>query len=436
MEKRAFLYQMPYLAILGFLALFFWTFKLEYIGIPLFMLWFVVLLVTKEDSTPSIPVLFASLFMISQTEWSFSQIPLYLYLTPVMILIGFFIHIIKYKVRLFYGKLLFGLSLFLVAMLLSTINASYVDFYYVFYVFIGFVYVLVYLFYRNTVEANKLHYLIQTMLVMGSLISLEVFIYYLRVPSILEAIEQKTINLGWGVSNFVATYLILFIPATFYYAKISKTNFSWLFLGIFQIVMLLFTLSRGGILTFVIVFAFLLFYLFKSKYWKTTFFNFVAIILIFSILLYSNIGLFEAIFSRFRMLFFDTSGRINIYVDALRTFIRNPLFGAGIFSRIDQLGAFRMYHNTILHTLASFGIVGFIALCILVVASFKVVLYQNKPKTIVLGIALLGANIHGLIDNVFYMPQFMILFLVILAVIEQSNHHYDYYMKSEIEVRL
>jgi hypothetical protein len=436
MEKRAFIYQMPYLGILGFLALFFWTFKLEYIGIPLFLVWFVILLITKKDSSPSIPVLFSSLFMISQTEWSFSQIPLYLYFTPVMILLGFIIHIIKFKVRLFYGKLLLGLILFLVAMLLSTINASYVDFYYIFYGLIGFVYVLVYLFYRNTIESNKLHYLIQTMVVMGSLIALEVFIYYLRVPSILEAIENKTINLGWGVSSFVATYLILFIPATFYYAKITKTNFSWLFLGIFQIVMLLFTLSRGGILTFSVVFVFLLYYLFKSKYWKKTLLNFIGIILIFSILLYSNLELVNAIFSRFKMLLFDATGRMNIYLDALRTFIRYPLFGAGIFSRIDQLGAFRMYHNTILHTLASFGIVGFIALCILIVVSFKIVIYQNKPKTIVLGIALLGANIHGLIDNVFYMPQFMIIFLVIIAVIEQSNHHFDYYMESEIESRL
>ncbi|MDD3123051.1 MAG: hypothetical protein PHC62_05980, partial [Candidatus Izemoplasmatales bacterium] len=121
MEKRAFIYQMPYLGILGFLALFFWTFKLEYIGIPLFLVWFVILLITKKDSSPSIPVLFSSLFMISQTEWSFSQIPLYLYFTPVMILLGFIIHIIKFKVRLFYGKLLLGLILFLVAMLLSTI---------------------------------------------------------------------------------------------------------------------------------------------------------------------------------------------------------------------------------------------------------------------------------------------------------------------------
>ena len=41
-------------------------------------------------------------------------------------------------------------------------------------------------------------------------------------------------------------------------------------------------------------------------------------------------------------------------------------------------------------------------------------------KTILL-IALIGANIHGMVDNVYYMPQFMIIFFIIIAGVENYN---------------
>jgi len=36
-------------------------------------------------------------------------------------------------------------------------------------------------------------------------------------------------------------------------------------------------------------------------------------------------------------------------------------------------------------------------------------------------IALFGANIHGMVDNVYYMPQFMVIFFIIIAAVENHN---------------
>jgi hypothetical protein len=44
----------------------------------------------------------------------------------------------------------------------------------------------------------------------------------------------------------------------------------------------------------------------------------------------------------------------------------------------------------------------------------------NVEKAILL-IALIGANIHGMVDNVYYMPQFMIIFFIIIASVENHN---------------
>ncbi|MDD3478568.1 MAG: O-antigen ligase family protein, partial [Candidatus Izemoplasmatales bacterium] len=153
--------------------------------------------------------------------------------------------------------------------------------------------------------------------------------------------------------------------------------------------------------------------------------NVFAILLIIAAVISSNMDLFVAIYDRFRVLLFDSSGRMDLYQEAINQFLAHPLLGAGIYARLDETGGLRMYHNTILHTAASFGILGLLALGWQFVVSFQIMMHQIKTKTTILALSLLFANLHGMVDNVYYMPQFMILFFVILAVTEVSNQHYD-----------
>ncbi len=431
--KRYFFDKTIYLVLVNLLSFLFWVLHLEYIGLPLFLLGMVILLLFQKETMYTIPILFASLFMISQTEWNFSLIPFYLYLVPVLLFLGFIIHIVRYKVKLFSGELLLPVLMLFMSMLLSTTNAVDVNIYYLFYMLVALIYLFIYLFYRSTISGNFIHYLLKIMVFVGVLIAFQVLAFYIKVDDIIIAIQTKELDLGWGLSNFVATYLIMFIPATFYYIKISKHNLFYIVLGVFQILMLLLTLSRGGILTFTVIFPFLLFYLFHTGEWKKTAINLLVSLGIVIIVIYSNFALFEAIYLRFKELLFDDSGRFEIYELAIEKFLSHPLFGVGVFSRIDALGDFRMYHNTFLHTLASFGLVGIVALIWQFARVYKIVIHQIKTKTMILGISLLGANIHGLIDNVYYMPQFMILFFVIIAVIEVSNRHYDYFVDELIQ---
>lgn len=434
MRIQTILYRFPYLIGIGLYTLFIWAFQLGYIGVPISILAMLVILFFVRDSSPTLPILFSLLFMISHANWELGNIPIYIFAIPVFLTIGYVIHIIKYKTSLAHGKLLIALLALEVASFLSMINSfQRMDLMYSIY---GLFLLLTYLFYRNTIHANRIHYFIQNMIVFGMVVSLEVFIHYLRVPDYWDSIASQSINLGWGNTTEVSAFLLLFIPATFYYAKLTKFNFTWIFLGFFEIIMLLLCFSRGGILTFLFVFIFLLIYVFRSKYWRSSLSHYIIILLIATVLIYSNWGLFEAIFHRFRELLLNDINRIPIYETSIAKFLNHPLFGNGVIFYQEPLSGMELSYNLFLQTLVWFGIVGGMALLYQLGCVFQVVIYQTRPKTRILGISLMGAFILGMIDNVYYMPQFMMIYLIMMAFIETSNRHFDYYLIEDFDARM
>ncbi|MCK7484232.1 MAG: hypothetical protein MZU97_00810 [Bacillus subtilis] len=98
---------------------------------------------------------------------------------------------------------------------------------------------------------------------------------------------------------------------------------------------------------------------------------------------------------------------------------RFPLFGGGIFARYDT--AYRMYHNTFLHVMATLGAVGLIGLLHQLYVQFIVLLRNLDRRRIIFIIALLGAHAHGMVDNIYLMPQFMIIIMIIVANFENAN---------------
>jgi len=416
-----FTYSTPYLLLASLAAVVFWTLHLENIGIPIILGLMFLQFVLFRDATPSAPLLFAGLFMYSQTPESFNDIPLFLYLTPVTIIVGMIVHIIRFKTHFWHGKMLWGILIMVLAMFLSMINAEELSVNYFFYAVVGLLYALIYLFYRNSIESDHIAYLLKAMVLMGIVVSVEVMIFYLRVDDVALALQTKAIKLGWGISNYIATYLVMFIPTTIYFAKQAKHNIFWIALSLFEIIMLLFTASRGGILAFAVISLPLLIYLLKSKQWKRTLLNFVLSVGAITFIVLLKLDLFTALFFRFRNLMLDDSGRFEIYREAIAVFAEYPLFGGGLFARIDGNEVYHMYHNTFLHTLATLGLVGLVGLLWQLWVQITVVFRQMKQTTFILGISLLGAHIHGMVDNIYFMPQFMVLMLIIVSIVEKSN---------------
>ncbi|HAQ56844.1 MAG TPA: hypothetical protein DCR44_05550 [Acholeplasmatales bacterium] len=416
-----FLNSFAYQIMISLATILVWTMGWETYGLPAALGLMFILFVFRKDTMATIPLFLNALFMISHTGWTFADVPFYIYLTPVAIILGMTIHVIRYRVSLFKGAMLPGSLVMLAAVGLSTFNAGEtLSVMYGFYAFVGFLYVIVYLFYRNTIQGDHVKYLIRLMFLLGLVISAEVLIFYLRVDDVIYAIENKQINLGWGISNYIATYLILFIPMTFYYAKTTKMPYLWIIVGIFEGIMLLFTVSRGGIIAFAGTFVLCVVYLMVQKKWWHTALHFLSAFGIIALVAWIGKDFFITLYARLANLLLDDTGRIPIWLDAIAKFKEHPLFGNGLFARLDEAGDYRMFHNTILHTAATFGLVGLVALGMQVFVQFKWILQRRTPEAVFLAIALLGAHMHGMVDNIYYMPQFMIVIVIILAVCENA----------------
>ncbi|MFW5794240.1 MAG: O-antigen ligase family protein [Bacillota bacterium] len=412
-----------YFALLSAFTLFSWYNGLDFLGISVFVIATFFILIFSKNSIHILPFILNMLFMISQTEWSLDTIPMYLYIIPIVLLSGFIIHYFKYREDVKRGKLTFPLLLMFIAMVFSIFNTNIFDLNYIFYLVIGVFYLVIYLFLIKSIKGNNLYYLLRLFACLGVMISLQVFLFYISAEDIIKAIETKDIDLGWGISNFVATYLIVFITSTVYFLKHSKYKILFSFIIAFEIFMLLFTLSRGGILAFIAILPLLVLYLFHEYENKKQMILYTIIIFFILIgVIYSNTSYFIPIWERFIALPDQHLARIDLWKEAFSKFKEYPLFGAGLFARVEG-DYFGFYHNTIMHTLATLGILGLISLLWQGITVLIIFLKNYNSEKIILLIALLGANFHGMVDNVYFMPQFMILFFVIVSVVEIYNRN-------------
>jgi O-antigen ligase len=157
-----------------------------------------------------------------------------------------------------------------------------------------------------------------------------------------------------------------------------------------------------------------------QKRWWHTALHFLAAFGAIAVAAWVGREFFVTLYGRLSVLLLDDTGRIPIWLEAIAKFKEHPLFGNGLFARLDEGGDFRMFHNTVLHTAATLGLVGLAGLTMQVFVQFKWVLRRRTPEAVFLGIALLGAHMHGMVDNIYFMPQFMIVIVIIVAVCENA----------------
>ncbi len=423
MSEKNFFQSLPYFILISLGTLAFWYFQREDIGMLVYGLIVFILLAFFKNSLHSIPYILNALFMISQTEWDLTTIPLFLYYVPMAAVIGMIIHSIIYKTNIFKGKFFVGVALLAVAALVSTvINDFGFDMNVLMILVVAVFLVSLYGFFANSLEFDNNVYLIKVFAVLGGMIACQVALYYLNPEvDIQYALEHKTINLGWGISNFIATYLIIFISTTVYFVKKYKLHIIWIIIMLFEVAMLAFTLSRAGIIAFIVTSILLIIYMFVGYERKgNLLFNLVLGFVVASGIAYLFKDYFITIWDRLELFGLDDNGRLAIWQDGWSKFTENLWFGAGVFAReVDE--GLRMYHNTVLNILAWFGIFGGIALLIQFFSFVKIFLFRFSSEKAILLIALIGANLQGMVDNTYMMPQYMIIMFITIAIVENAN---------------
>ncbi len=129
-------------------------------------------------------------------------------------------------------------------------------------------------------------------------------------------------------------------------------------------------------------------------------------------------GLLETIINKFLHSFVNDNGRSRLYIQAWGLFISNPLFGTSfgnsastiMNSKTSYAGGF--FHSTIMHTLASAGIVGLLAFAFLYVQRFRAIGKNSTVFSYFALISILMFSVYATVDNGEY--HFTVLYATII----------------------
>lgn len=356
------------------------------VALTIMLLIIAAILVLQKDVAP---VLFLALMTMCVLPTT--HLPKYLWVVAIpagIVACAAIFHIVYYRIEDFkFGKLFFPMLLFLVAILLGGIGSklpSSPKGMLMGGLLLAIAPLFVYsisLNYANR-EKSACNYMARIAAYFGLAIVFELAIYYIfKVPTMRA--EYYVPHLGWGVSNTIATYLLLSFPMCFYlYVKTQgKMAYVYLLAGLAEFVSVILTTSRGatifGILEFLCTAIVTMFVVDKKK--RKEYIIFAAIMLAINLaalgLLYKRVVNF---ISRMFSDGMNDSGRFELYREALACFFEYPIFGVGLgyigkWDRLNNTIGIYMFHNTILQYCASLGLVGLTAYAYLYFARLEMI---------------------------------------------------------------
>lgn len=243
---------------------------------------------------------------------------------------------------------------------------------------------LLYFIFSCTVKWEKfdLDYFAWTGLIIGLVVAAEVcIIYIVNDVFVGGSILRERIYSGWGCYNNIGAMISLSIPFAFYFACTKKRSSLFFAVACLLLIAVFFSASRGSTLGAVIIFLISLGYtFFKCKNKKE--FR-ISLLILVGIIAVCELVFHEQLSHAFEMIpglshvdndqvVLDDSGRIEIYKNGIKIFLRHPIFGQSFypieydlysFSQLQQFKSFfpPRWHNTVVQMLTSCGLVGMIA---------------------------------------------------------------------------
>ncbi len=405
-----------------------------FIGLASILLLCASLLILQKDILPVVPPLFMAMCIISST-----RMPEYMWAISIfagLVAVAVIFHIIYYKNEKYrVGKLFLPQVLLVIVILIggigsrfeSTQNGKLMAF-----VLIGMCPLFISLMLINYVDVNRdvLNYFAKTAIYFGVLISLELTLYYIIKLDFVRQYLYEAPHLGWGVSNTVATFLLITFPFGFYLFTKETKNFLgilYLILGAIEYLAIFLTTSRGALIfgsieVFVAVIATA--YLAKGKK-KVQYFICAAIMLavfglIFGLFHKKLVGALQVIFNDGM----QDSGRFQLYREAIACFFEYPVVGVGFgyvgswTNLIDTMGIYQ-FHDTILQMLACLGIVGLLAYLYYYYVKLEIIFEKPTNYSLYLLMAYIGYEGYSLINTGTIQGFPTVTFVVALTVAQE-----------------
>ncbi len=432
-KVKRFLYSDWYLLILTVLCFSSWVANLPWLGFATITVFGTVILIILDDLTPVIPLAMFAPFVIPSSENIQGYLSLIYIFIPLIIAAIF--HVVYYRKKFHLGKMFYPQLSISVAMIVAGCTSIALDRYvgalgYTF--MLGPMILIAYFLFYNYSMPNKFikgtDYVAKMLMYMGILMVAQIIVFYVRVNVPPANWGKINVDLGWCISNNAATLLLLCAPMCFYLGAKSKFILLYALIGVVEYIGVFLTFSRGGILFAVITGVVVVIYtLVKAEYKKNTYIAFgitVAAILIFYFSIFNQAN--DAIRSLLAQ-GVGGSGRKELYIEALQSFMKHPIFGVGMgfngkYYPITTIN-FYWFHSTLFQIVGSTGLIGICAFLFLYIRRYKIIfknVRRNKWNGFML-LTFLGFELYSMIDTGTFIPMpFMLLMMLLTMVAEKE----------------
>ncbi|HIU61984.1 MAG TPA: O-antigen ligase family protein [Candidatus Coproplasma excrementigallinarum] len=270
---------------------------------------------------------------------------------------------------------------------------------------------LFYIFFFNTlyIDENTGVHVARIIVVTAGVIFIQLAKIYIFDGIIVDGSVNKDILVaGWGMSNNIGGMLAMFFPACFFLAYRAKRG-GWAFyvLGFVFFGGVCLTLSRTSALIGAIILVAAAIYLSIAKSPIRRFariFNCVVIVcgIIALAVLWDFVrDLLAVYFERG----FDDSGRLELWANGIRNFLKAPIFGTGFYEPLENSYDIEnwvfpdMYHNIFVQLLSSCGIFGLLAYLVHIVEVACGVKKRPTAESLFYIVTLLSIFGMSLLDN-------------------------------------
>jgi O-antigen ligase len=246
-------------------------------------------------------------------------------------------------------------------------------------------------------------------------------------------INRDFIYTGWGIHNNLGFLLAMMIPSAFFLAAKYRRGWIGTVVGSVFLIFVFLTCSRssilGGCLVYGLCVGLMLHYAKNRRH------NTIALVIVLSasalIILLFHDSLY-LLFSDLLQMGADPSHRNLIYAEGLKLFADKPILGNSFFSPGYQpwdwatLDGFSSvfpprWHNTVIHLLASCGIVGLLAYCFHRWQTIRLFLDKACKENNFLGCSVLVLIACSLLDCHFFNIAPVLIYSMILTVAEFST---------------
>lgn len=427
-------------------------FSLELLAYSVFAVFFCLIMLFSKNLLPIIPFVLGAYFSPSNNnnpaKNSNSIFYTHLWFIITLCLVMFICFLIRlifddefgfksiFKTR---KKLLFGLAVLCASFFISGIfSQNYLQYALknlLYSLVLSICFTVLYVVLTSCVKWDNeaIDFVLYTCLIFGLALVVEVVYIYFNGNVIVDgSIIRENIVTGWGIGNNIGALLCMFMPCAFGLAILKNRGYIYNVLGNVLLVGVLFTQSRGAMLTAFILYATLaILVLLKSK---ERFFNglvyavVLLLFLIFLIVFFNKIvTLMSDIINRG---FTNTSNRNNIYALGISEFLKAPIFGSTFYNMpikhnwID--GALISFlptgwHNTVLQFLVSGGVVGLTAYLYHRTQTVIMVFKNKGVVTYLVGLSILGLLITSLFDCHLFSFGPTLIYSIFLAVLEKCQ---------------